>query len=80
MKKRILFCILLCVILAGCSYEELEKKPESTFIVVEEEMGFNVVYHRDTKVMYAISWSGEGAGVFTMLMNPDGTPQTWKGY
>lgn len=78
MKKRILFCILFCVILAGCSYEELEKKPESTFIVVEEEMGFNVVYHRDTKVMYTVSHSSYNMGNFTLLVNPDGSPMLYE--
>ena len=78
MKKRILFCILLCVILAGCSYEESTTKQESAFIIVEEELSFDVVYHKDTKVMYAVSHSSYNMGSLTLLVNPDGSPMLYE--
>ena len=46
----------------------------SMFVVIEMGMTWMVVYHRATKVMYAVSHSG----VFTPLLNSDGTPQKYK--
>ena len=34
-----------------------------------------IVYERKTKVIYAISKNG----MFTLLVNPDGTPQVYDG-
>lgn len=53
---------------------------ESMFIVIENTDDYDVVYHRDTKVIYAISDGGYkegGNGVFTVLVNPDGTPMIY---
>ena len=87
MKKAIslLLALVLCLSLCACGVpttvtQEQNLHGTSMFIEVEHATYWKVVYHRDTKVMYTISWAGEGAGVFTMLMNSDGTPQTWKGY
>lgn len=90
MKRfSVIFVVLaLCLSLCACSVPTSAVTQEqniihgtSMFVEVEHATEWKVVYHRDTKVMYVVSWSGEGgAGVFTMLMNPDGTPQTWKGY
>lgn len=46
----------------------------SMFVVIEMGMTWMVVYHRTTKVMYAVSHSG----VFTALVNGDGTPMKYK--
>lgn len=50
----------------------------SMFVFLEETPQWDVVYHKDTKVMYAVSCYGTGSGVFTVLLNPDGTPMTYK--
>lgn len=90
MTKRII-CTLLCVIFAffliGCGtvmerVDEKPQKPVSMFVVVEGGNGVDsycIVYHRDTKVMYAISCGTYNAGNFTVLLNPDGSPMLWKG-
>jgi len=89
MLKRII-CALLCVIFAvfligcGTTMERVDdelQKPPSMFVVVEGSGldSYRIVYHRDTKVMYAISCGGYNAGNFTVLLNPDGSPMLWKG-
>ena len=89
MTKRII-CALLCVIFAffliGCGtvYERVDEKPQkpaSMFVIIEGSgLGpYYIVYHRDTKVMYAVSNGGYNAGNFTVLVNPDGSPMLWKG-
>ena len=50
----------------------------STFIEVETYDSFDVVYDKDTKVMYVISSGTYNRGNFTMLVNDDGTPKLWK--
>lgn len=50
------------------------------FVEVESNTFWQVVYHRETKVMYVISHGTRNYGNFTVLLNPDGTPQVWKGY
>lgn len=89
MLKRII-CVLLCVIFAffliGCGGSEIshveETKPTtSMFIAIEKNnlIGFWVVYHRDTKVMYVVSTGACNSGNFTVLVNPDGSPMIWEG-
>ena len=36
------------------------------------------MYHKETKVMYAVSSGGFNSGNFTVLVNPDGTPMIYK--
>lgn len=89
MTKRII-CALLCVIFAffliGCGtpierVDEKPQKPVSMFVIIEGSGAdcYRIVYHRDTKVMYAISCGGYNAGNFTVLLNPDGSPMIWEG-
>ena len=51
----------------------------SMFVFLEETPQWDVVYHKDTKVMYAVSCYGSGSGVFTVLLNSDGTPMIYGG-
>lgn len=88
MKKRILSAILVVVLMlsvTGCNYSTLENEGEtkeesapSMFVCVEQAATWKIVYHRDTKVMYAISYYGSGSGEFTLLVNADGTPMLWE--
>lgn len=94
MLKRTI-CVLLCLIftffLIGCNtkiertkFERIDEKPQqpvSMFVVVEGSGldSYRIVYHRDTKVMYAVSTGGYNSGNFTVLLNPDGSPMLWKG-
>ncbi len=83
MKKVILIValIVLVTVLSGCSATVTEKRieKESMFVVVESASMYSVLYDRKTKVMYAVSKYGSGSGVFTLLVNADGTPKLWKG-
>lgn len=80
--KKIIIIVLLCIslICTGCTlktadYEETNNG--SMFVIVEETMLWKVVYHKDTKVMYSVS-KGYTSGVFTLLVDSDGTPMVWK--
>lgn len=86
MKKviGIVFAILMLVaIIVGCAPKMVvEAAPPGTpsmFVCVEEDAACSIVYHRDTKVMYAVSAGYYNAGTFTVLLNADGTPQVWGG-
>ena len=80
--KRTL-CLLLVIVfiflLTSCAkVESVQKDGQlSMFVVIEITSGWEVVYHRDTKVMYAVSTSSYNIGNFTLLVNPDGTPMIY---
>jgi len=82
MKKTLLIItlILLTVILSGCAPTATKEMPqqESIFVLVENTMTYCVVYDSETKVMYAVSYYGAGSGVFTLLVNADGSPKLWE--
>ena len=54
---------------------------ESMFYVIENIVGkpYMVVCHKETKVMYAVSSYGPGAGVFTLLVDSVGQPMLYEG-
>ena len=74
----------LCLSLCACGSVPVQVESNvsaaSMFVEVENNLTWRVVYHRETKVMYVISQGTENHGNFTVMLNPDGTPQTWKGY
>lgn len=53
----------------------------SMFIVLEDNngVGYRIVYHKDTRVMYAISCGYYNCGTFTVMLNADGTPMVYEG-
>lgn len=75
----VLVVVLLAVALVGCTKIEKESTDSDTsmFVCVEETASFSVVYHKDTKVMYAVSVGYNSAGNFTLLVNADGSPMLW---
>lgn len=84
--KKFFMCILLCsALLTGCgdTVESVGDVEDKTSMFVRIEGGgvniWAVVYHKETKVMYAVSTGGYNAGTFTLLVNPDGTPMIWEG-
>ena len=85
MKKimSIAITIMLIGILCGCgSLTTVEKINEqvdtkSMFVLVEKSLDWQVVYHRETKVMYAVSDGSYTYGNFTLLVNADGTPMLY---
>ena len=89
MKKCILICLLiLSMMLCSCSnyatvlsHNEIDKDKTvniSMFVIVEEASTWRVVYHKDTKVMYAVSHGNNSYGEFTLLVNPDGSPMMFQ--
>ena len=88
MKNFLFGCFLVLVIFAvivcftACSAnptesEVAEDKP-SMFVEVESNWSWRIVYHKETKVMYAISRGNSNQGNFTVLVNPDGSPMIWE--
>ena len=85
--KRLLIVLMLFALCAclfvGCGVSvetESGKSDTSMFVVVEKtDCGWWVVYHKDTKVMYVISAGPYNCGVFTVMLNPDGSPMIWEG-
>ena len=70
--------ILMISTLCGChrvpvTYDEAQ--PLSMFVVVERADIWEVCYQKDTKVMYLVNTHNYGN--FTVMVNPDGTPQLW---
>lgn len=82
--KKILVLFLILVSLfsfSGCNMTNVtyQIQEESMFVIVEiSPDDWGIVYHKETKVMYAVS-RGNVPGVFTLLVNADGTPMLWGG-
>ena len=80
------FLIIVSIILmfTGCASigteaKEVEETGDgNTFVLVDADYYCWVVYHKDTKVMYAVSRSPNNIGTYTLLVNADGTPMIWK--
>ena len=85
MKKLIaIVTLIVCLLLCSCGTEMQSVEDSSNysmFVQVERnaDVGYVVVYHRDTKVMYAISDGRYNHGTFTVMLNPDGTPMLYGG-
>lgn len=88
MKKKGFIALVTAamIFLSGCGYAHVdtqyeqnpEETPASMFVVVEKASSWRVVYHKESKVMYAVSNGGKAYGIFTLLVNPDGTPMLWE--
>ena len=87
MKKGFIVLITLVLFmfgLTGCSEsnqmseESASESEYSMFIEVENGWEYYVVYHKDTKVMYAISDGSYNRGTFTVLLDADGTPMLYE--
>lgn len=83
MKKRYIFFLLLilAVTLCGCAATTTVQTPaaESRFVIVEKTGRWEVVYDKETLVMYAVSCGSYNSGTFTPLYDTDGSPLLWKG-
>lgn len=88
MKKIICALIALVVLVAvlvSCSegavveFEGKDAQNTSMFIEVERTNYWRVVYHKDTKVMYVISYGVQNGGNFTVMVDRYGFPLIWGG-
>lgn len=80
MKKflMILAGAALLLLLMGCTHASAEGKGEKFFVMVEDGSSYDIVYQRETKVMYAISDGVYNGGTVTLLVNADGSPMLWE--
>lgn len=88
MKKVALILSLLFIMLSSASCKpasemdtiaERSADKSSMFIVVESGPYWYIVYNKYTKVMYAVSDSNyKGSGIFTVLVNADGSPMLYN--
>ena len=78
--KRLLVMILFMFLLTGCGHTNDFQKSK-TFICVQKAdnyHNYDIVYHKDTKVMYVVSHDTYSQGIFTLLVNPDGSPMLYE--
>ena len=84
MKRLVLVFLLAVAVLtvSGCS-DGMDEEPRADaskmFVIVENCGSFDIMYDKDTKVMYTVSSSCNNYGDVTLLVNSDGTPKIWKG-
>ena len=88
MKKAIclIMAVIMAAMLAACG-NKVEKadssvgdhETKSMFVTVEYTDIWEVIYHRETKVMYAVSRGSYNNGTITLLVNADGTPMIYSG-
>lgn len=85
MKRKIILILVLAFALsvftacAKITSEKQGKNHESMFVVVETATYWKIVYHKDTRVMYAVSFTSNNCGTFTLLVDADGNPLLWEG-
>lgn len=78
MKKLLLMLLVLifpfCFI--GCSQQQSEPTYQYQYIMecIESTGNYSIYYDKNTKVMYI-----KGSSGYTVMVNPDGTPQLYKG-
>ena len=84
MIKSLIAITLSAMMMTGCGSATVQTQQQinsganvSMFVCVEEAALWKIVYHRETKVMYAVSYYLENCGNFTVLVNADGTPMVW---
>lgn len=90
MKK--ILCLVLAIMLlltcVGCGsqmetvQDTKENANTSMFVLIESatsDIGYRIVYHKETKVMYAVSAGYYNTGTFTVMLDADGKPLLWEG-
>lgn len=72
--------VVVVLFFSGCGTSNNSVKADDTvFVTVSCKAKYQIVYDKETKVMYAMSDSSYNRGNFTMLVNADGTPKLYKG-
>jgi len=82
MKRILIFLCMICALgFCGCGKATETDKPSDSMFVIVEGGGLNsyiIAYHKETKVMYAVSNGVNNSGTFMVLVNPDGTPMIYE--
>lgn len=83
--KLMVVVLFVCMFLTGCGVKmkrESDLKNQETnvsmFVLLENGSDYMIVYHQETKVMYAISNGEYNAGTFTVMLDTDGKPLLHK--
>ena len=85
MKKIIVTLVLIaCVSMTSCGQSKVLKHEDvdsntSMFVELERSADWRIVYHADTKVMYAVSDGDYNHGTFTLLVDENGSPMIYEG-
>lgn len=88
MKRKIAILLLtVATITAGCSNTEGENLfgvkeiggEQSNFQYAEVYDEFDIIYDKETGVMYSMSNSNRAYGILTPLLNSNGTPKIYQG-
>ena len=84
-KIFVLAILIFCLLLTGCGAKmstannaAVNDGDRSMFVLIENSGAYRIVYHRDTKVMYAISCGGYNAGDFTVMVDEEGKPLLYQ--
>jgi hypothetical protein len=79
MKKTfIVFAMVVAMAfgLIGCS-DDNQPRENGSFVEVENGDGYEIVYHKDTKVMYIVSY-GYRELSYEVMLNADGSPLLYE--
>ena len=82
MKRKLAYILILSMLLlSGCKRVESvndNNKDTSMFVEIEQTGMWEIVYHKETKVMYVVSCGAYNSGTFTLLVDADGKPMLWE--
>lgn len=89
LQLTLIICIIMAVLFAACNGSKTEPANAASVIDTSEDYNdvferigygayYDIVYHKQTKVMYAISDGKFSKGILTLLVNSDGTPMIYK--
>ena len=83
MKKKLITILIVGMLsLTACakveSINDNKQDETSMFVEIESTSMWKVVYHKETKVMYTVSYGSYNGGNFTLLVNADGSPMLWR--
>lgn len=57
---------------------DVSQNSSSMFAVVEKADLWWVIYHKETKVMYLMSYGMDNCGTFEVMVNEDGKPMLYE--
>ena len=89
LQLTLTICSIIAVLFGACAGSKAEPANAVSVIDTKEDYnnvfeqigygnGYNIVYHKQIKVMYVVSDVAYNRGNFTLLVNPDGTPMIYK--